>query len=164
MTPFFNPGPNPFGPPPIFLGGVGPRMTEMAGEVADGLIVHPFDTRRTLEELVLPALDVGLAPSGRRPAPIEVMWVVKVVTWSNDAERDEAMRSAKASSPSTARRRPTRPTLDLHGCGDLQPELNRLSKQGHWDDMIDLVPDEWVRDRRGRPATRSRRTRRPGRA
>src|SRR6476620_398434 len=49
MTPAFDPGPNPFGPPPIFVGGFGPRMIRVAGEVADGLIVHPFNTRRSLE-------------------------------------------------------------------------------------------------------------------
>ena len=56
MTPAFDPGPNPYGPPPVFIGGFGPRMIEVAGEVADGLIVHPFNSRRSLEELVLPAL------------------------------------------------------------------------------------------------------------
>ena len=61
MTPAFNPGPNPYGPPPVFVGGFGPRMIEVAGEVADGLIVHPFNSRRSLEALVLPALARGRA-------------------------------------------------------------------------------------------------------
>ena len=55
MIPAFDPGPNPYGAPPVFIGGFGPRMIEVAGEVADGLIVHPFNTRRSLEEIVLPA-------------------------------------------------------------------------------------------------------------
>ncbi len=59
MTPAFDPGPNPFGPPPVFIGGFGPRMIEVAGEVADGLIVHPFNSRRSLEDLVVPALARG---------------------------------------------------------------------------------------------------------
>ena len=40
MTPLFTPGPNPHGNPPIVLAGVGPQMTEVAGEVADGFMVH----------------------------------------------------------------------------------------------------------------------------
>ena len=56
MTPAFDPGPNPYGPPPVFIGGFGPRMIEVAGEVADGLIVHPFNSRASLEQIVLPAL------------------------------------------------------------------------------------------------------------
>ena len=65
MTPFFDPGPSPYGLPAIFLAGVGPRMTEMAGEVADGFIVHPFGTERSLRELTIPALERGAASAGR---------------------------------------------------------------------------------------------------
>ena len=61
MIPAFDPGPNPFGRPPVYVGGFGPRMVEVAGEVADGLITHPFTTRQSLEMLTLPALERGLA-------------------------------------------------------------------------------------------------------
>src|SRR6478752_8879101 len=59
MTPFFNPGPNPYGLPRIFLGGVGPKMTEVAGEVADGFMVHPFSTEKFMRETTVPALERG---------------------------------------------------------------------------------------------------------
>src|SRR6202167_3793376 len=69
MTPFFSPGPNPYGPPKVFLAAVGTLMTEVAGEVADGMLVHGFTTERYLREVTLPALDRGLAkavgPDGR---------------------------------------------------------------------------------------------------
>src|SRR5947207_7149305 len=65
MTPFFDPGPNPFGLPRIVLGGVGPRMTEVAGEVADGFMVHPFSTPKFMRETTLPALERGPARGGR---------------------------------------------------------------------------------------------------
>lgn len=64
MIPAFNPGPNPYGPPPVFLGGFGLRMIELGGEVADGFLAHPFNTRRSLQQNVLPALERGLAKSG----------------------------------------------------------------------------------------------------
>ncbi len=146
MTPAFDPGPNPFGPPPIFVGGFGPKMIGVAGEVADGLTVHPFNTRRSMEEQVLPALDVGLARSGRTRADIEVVWVINVVTWPDDDEvaRENAMLLIKGqfgfygSTPAYAR------VLDLHGYGDLHPELNRLSKEGRWLEMAQAFPDELV--------------------
>ena len=59
MTPFFAPEPHPFGPPPVFLAGVGPRMTEVAGEVCDGFFFHPFTTERYMDEVTLPALRRG---------------------------------------------------------------------------------------------------------
>src|SRR5918997_5937907 len=51
MTPFFNPGPNPHGNAKIFLAAVGERMTEVAGEVCDGLLCHGFTTERYLREV-----------------------------------------------------------------------------------------------------------------
>jgi probable F420-dependent oxidoreductase len=144
MTPAFDPGPNPFGSPPVLVGGFGPRMVHVAGEVADGLVVHPFASRRSMEELTLPALDDGLAAGGRTRADVDVLWVTMVVTWADERERQIAMQSAKAQLGFYGSTPAYRPTLDLHGWGDLQPELNRLSKAGRWDQMIELVPDEWV--------------------
>lgn len=144
MTPAFDPGPNPFGTPPVFVGGFGPRMVAVAGEVADGLIVHPFTTRRSLEELVLPALAGGAERSGRSIDDVEVVWVTNVVTWSDEAERRTALASVKGqlafygSTPAYAS------TLALHGYGDLHLELNALSKQGRWDDMAARFPDALV--------------------
>jgi|SRR4051812_39426443 probable F420-dependent oxidoreductase len=144
MTPAFDPGPNPHGPPPVFVGGFGPRMIEVAGEVADGLIVHPFNSRRSLEELVLPALGKGRAVAGRSDAAVEIVWVTMVVTWSNDEERDIAIRSVKdqlafyGSTPAYA------PVLTLHGYEALHRDLNRLSKEGRWAEMGALIPDDLV--------------------
>src|SRR5258705_13498557 len=56
MTPFFNPGPNPFGTPKVWLAAVGPHMTEVAGEVADGMLLHGFTTERYVREVTIPAL------------------------------------------------------------------------------------------------------------
>lgn len=146
MTPAFDPGPNPFGPPPVFLGGFGPRMIGVAGEVADGLIVHPFNTRRSLEELVVPALTRGREAGPFAGDPIELVWVMMVVTWTTDAEHARAWRSVReqlafyGSTPAYA------PVLALHGFGDLHTELNVLSKAGRWDDMTELIPDELVHE------------------
>jgi probable F420-dependent oxidoreductase len=146
MTPAFDPGPNPFGPPPIMVGGFGPHMVGVAGEVADGLVVHPFASRRSMEELTLPALDVGLERAGRSRSDVDVLWVTMVVPWSTEEERQFGVQMAKAQLGFYGSTPAYRPTLDLHGWGDLQPELNRLSKLGQWDRMIELVPDEWVEE------------------
>src|SRR5919107_6411057 len=60
MTPFFNPGPNPHGDAKIFIAAVGDKMTEVAGEVCDGILIHGFTTERYLREVTLPAIDRGL--------------------------------------------------------------------------------------------------------
>jgi probable F420-dependent oxidoreductase len=86
MTPFFDPGPNPFGVPRIFLGGVGPRMTEVAGEVADGFMIHPFSTEKFMRETTMPALERGLHKSGRTHAQLEVAFPAMVIVSESDEE------------------------------------------------------------------------------
>jgi probable F420-dependent oxidoreductase len=88
MTPVFMPGPNPHGLPPIYLAGVGPRMIEVAGEVADGLLVHPFNTARFEASEVLPALERGLAKSGRTAADCDVSAQFIVATGLDREERE----------------------------------------------------------------------------
>jgi len=144
MTPAFAPGPNPHGRPPIFVGGFGPAMLRVAGEVADGLIVHPFTPRRSMEQRTLPALDEGLARSGRTRADFEILWVTMVVTWENAAQREEALLSAKGQLAFYGSTPAYLPTLEAEGWGELHPELNRLSKEGRWLDMCGLIDDEMV--------------------
>ena len=144
MTPFFNPGPNPYGLPRILLGGVGPRMTEMAGEVADGLIVHPFCTARSLRELTVPAVERGAARAGRSLADVELAFPLMAVVADNE---EQLVRGRDAMRPRLAFYGSTpayKVVLDVHGWGDLQPELNRLTKTGDWDAMNSLITDEMV--------------------
>jgi probable F420-dependent oxidoreductase len=137
MTPFFNPGPCPYGVPRILLGGVGPRMTEIVGEVADGFMAHPFTTEKFMREISVPALERGLATSGRTLADLEVALPLMIAT---DETRD-MLRPRLAFYGSTPA---YKTVLDAHGWGELQPELNRLSKTGDWKTMSGLITDEMV--------------------
>jgi probable F420-dependent oxidoreductase len=142
MIPAFDPGPNPFGPPPIHLAGFGPRMVALAGEVADGFIAHPFNSAASLRRLVLPALEEGLATAGRRRDDLEVTCATLVVTADRE---DDFARSVAAARKQLAFYGSTpayRPTLDCHGWGDLHEELNRLSKADRWDAMAELIDDD----------------------
>jgi probable F420-dependent oxidoreductase len=144
MTPFFNPGRSAHGVPRIFLGGVGPRMTEVAGEVADGFMVHPFSTEKFMRETTMPALQRGLATSDRTLADLEIAFPLMVVASDNDegiARGRDALRPRLAFYGSTPA---YKVVLDAHGWGELQPELNRLSKTGDWGTMSGLITDEIV--------------------
>jgi probable F420-dependent oxidoreductase len=144
-TPMFQPEPNPFGPPRVFLAAVGTHMTEVAGEVGDGLLVHPFTTEHYLRDTTVPALERGLAKAGRQRADYEVALSAMVVTGADKeamAKADRAIRRQLAFYGSTPA---YRPVLEAHGWGDAQTELNALSKQGRWEDMADVIDDEMVR-------------------
>ena len=142
MIPAFNPGPNPYGPPRVFLGGFRPRMIAVAGEVADGFIAHPFNSRQSLLENTLPALQRGLDRAGRSRADIEIMCATLVVT----ADTAEALARSKAAARKQLAFYGSTPayraTLECHGYGELHTELNALSKQGRWDEMAGLISDD----------------------
>ncbi len=142
MTPFFNPGPNPYGPPRIFVAGVGPRMTEVVGEVADGFFEHPFNTPESVRSMTLPALERGLARSGRSRKDLEISCQVMVVTGRTEEALDGARRAVKSQIAFYGSTPAYRGVLECHGWGDLQTDLNRLSKRGRWDEMTELVDDE----------------------
>jgi probable F420-dependent oxidoreductase len=140
-TPLFTPAPNPNGAPRVFLAAVGPGMTEVAGEVADGVITHGFCTPLYLREVALPALERGLSKSGRTRADVEVTcpgFVAVATTESGLARARAAMRRHVAFYASTPA---YRPVLELHGWGDLQPQLSERARAGAWGEMAALVDD-----------------------
>ena len=144
MTPFFNPGPNPYGDPKVFLAAVGERMTEVAGEVADGLLAHAFTTEQYLREVTLPALERGLAKAGKTRADIEISCPVFIVTGTTEEDRVKADRGTREQLAFYGSTPAYRTVLDRHGWGELQTDLNAMSKQGKWQEMGDLITDDMV--------------------
>ena len=142
MTPFFNPGPNPHGDAKIFLAGVGDRMTEVAGEVADGFLCHGFTTEEYLKNVTIPALERGFAKGGRTREQFEISGPAFVVTGTSEQEMKQAADGVRQQIAFYGSTPNYRPVLELHGWGDLQDELNRLSKQGEWVKMGTLIDDE----------------------
>jgi probable F420-dependent oxidoreductase len=142
MIPAFDPGPNPYGRPPIYTAGFGPKMTAVAGEVADGFLAHPFTTRRSLQEHTLPALERGLAASGRERGALDVICATLVVTAATEEGLEASKDAARKQLAFYGSTPAYRPTLDCHGWGDLHVELNRMSKAGRWDEMAGLIDDD----------------------
>lgn len=144
MTPMFNPGPLECGPPPILLGALGPKMTEVAGEVADGLIVHPFNSMPFLTDRALPAVQQGLDKSGRKRSDFILQINAIVITGETQEARDIAKQSVKSLLGFYASTPAYKPPMEAIGYGDLQPELNRLSKEGKWDELGTHIDDQFV--------------------
>ena len=142
MTPFFNPGPNPYGTPKVFLAAVGEKMTEVAGEVADGILLHGFTTERYVREVTLPALERGWEAGGKSRDQFEITGPMFVVTGTTEEEIAAARAGTKRRSRFYGSTPAYRGVLELHGWGDLQTELNRLSKQGEWEAMGELITDD----------------------
>ena len=142
MTPVFTPDAAPRDLPRIFLSAVGPRMTEVVGEVADGFFVHPFHTPEYIETVTRPRLAQGLEQGGREAGELEVSCQLIVATGSNEEEIEAAKNGARAQISFYGSTPAYRPVLDCIGRGDLQEELNFMSKKGQWLEMAGRVDDE----------------------
>ena len=146
MTPFFDPGPSEFGPPRVMLAAVGDKMTEVAGEVADGIILHPFTTERYVRESTLPGLERGFAAAeGQRTrADFTLSLPLFVVTATDDERWDAARTGTKRQIAFYGSTPGYHGVLRLHGWEEVGLELNRLSRQGEWVAMGELITDEML--------------------
>ena len=142
MTPFFTPTNVEYGAPRVFLAAVGPKMTEVAGEVADGMIVHAFTTETYLRETTLPALTKGWEKAGKRREDFEIMYPLFVVTGGTEEAMAASAVAAKRQIAFYGSTPAYKPVLESIGVGDMQGELNTMSKQGRWQEMGELITDD----------------------
>ncbi len=142
MTPMFTPTNNPHGAPRVVLAAVGPKMTEVAGEVADGMLVHSFTTKRYLEEVTIPAIERGLASGGRDREDFQICYPAFIVTGRDEKEWEETRTAVSRQLAFYGSTPAYRGVLELHGWGELQAELNVLSKQGEWVAMGERITDD----------------------
>ncbi|ALJ21689.1 TIGR03617 family F420-dependent LLM class oxidoreductase [Microbacterium sp. No. 7] len=142
MTPFFDPGPNPFGAPPIWIAGVGSGMTRAAGRVADGFLAHSFTTPRYLETITADALMQGRRDAGD-DTPIDVC-VQPFVAIVDDDERRAAELAIRRQIAFYASTPAYRGVLELHGWDGIARSLTAASLRKEWDAMASFISDEMV--------------------
>ena len=144
MTPFFSPGPIESPGIPIYLAAVNPQMCRIAGEVGDGLHVHSFHSARYLRDCVHPAVQEGLARSGRSRADFTFCASTMVVLGDTEEERRGNARAVKQQIAFYASTRTYQSVLAVHGLEELVPRLHAKSLAGDWDGMADLITDEML--------------------
>jgi probable F420-dependent oxidoreductase len=144
LQPYFNPGPDArTSPPPTYLGGVNPKICQLAGEKAAGFITHPTNSNpRYLETLCLPNLEIGLQRAGRERSDLELVIGTQVITGVDaralDEERERQRRLFAFLYSTPAYRR----TLELYGWPELADRLAHLIREQRWDDLPSVVSDE----------------------
>lgn len=141
MTPFFSPGPNPHGRPPVLLAGVGAQMTRIAGRVADGFLAHTLTTATYLREVTRPALANGRTEADRTDR-VPVLLPAFVAVASEQSDLDLAIEGVRKQLSFYCSTPAYLPVLEHHGWEGLHHSLLRLSSKGEWDAMPHLVDDE----------------------
>jgi probable F420-dependent oxidoreductase len=145
MTPNFVPSSTHQAMVPVTLAAVGPAMLRVAGEVADGVRLHPFCTRRYLDEVVMRELRTGFVKSGRRREQFEISGGGFIATGPDEAavaKMVEWVRYRIAFYGSTPA---YWPVLEVHGLQELGRKLNVMSKAGQWEAMAREIPDDVLR-------------------
>lgn len=144
MTPFFDPGPIDYPPPPIYVAAVNEQMLRLAGSHADGVHIHALHTARYLREVALPEIAVGLARSGRSRADFSVNTSVFVVP-TDDPDEARAAEAHVRQQLSFYMSTPAyKSVLALHGWEDVSDQLGQLARGGQWDEMGRLITDEML--------------------
>jgi probable F420-dependent oxidoreductase len=144
MTPFFNPGPIEHPAIPVYVAAVNQAMCRVAGEVCEGLHVHPFNSPKYLREYVRPAVEEGRAKAGRTATDFIYVTSSFVVLGDNEQEIEAQKQAVKQQIAFYASTRTYEPVLAAHGWQDLVPHLHRKSVEGDWKGMADLITDEMV--------------------
>jgi len=144
MTPFFNPGPIEHPKIPIFIAAVNPYMCGVAGELCEGMHVHPFNSPKYLREVVHPAVEAGLKKSGRARKDFTFATASFVIVGDNERERAEQAQMVRQQIAFYGSTRTYQPVLECHGWGALTAQLHRKSVEGDWKGMADLVTDEML--------------------
>ena len=144
MTPAFTPENREYGSPRVILAAVGPVMTQVAAEVADGLIIHPFSNEKYIREVTLPAVEKGLEISGRSRHDFEITYSPFIIS-GTDEKSFEGQKAMARSRISFYGSTPAyKEVLAVHGWGELQTELNTMSKKGQWQEMAGLITDDML--------------------
>jgi probable F420-dependent oxidoreductase len=144
MTPMFTPTDVSAGAPRVSVAAVGPLMTEVAAEVGDGLLAHAFTTERYMREVTLPAVRRGLERAGRSRDDFEIACPAFVVSGVDDASREASRRGVAQQIAFYGSTPAYRPVLAMHEWDAIGAELTRMSKQGRWVEMGELIHDDML--------------------
>lgn len=145
MTPDFSPEPTGLAPVPVAIAAVGPAMLRLAGEVCDGVRLHPLCSRRYLAEVCLPRIAEGMWRGGRARANFDIHGGGFVATGPDEAAVAAAIEGVRRRVAFYGSTRTYLPILSLHGLDDLGLALHRLSVEGRWNEMAAKVSDDVVR-------------------
>ncbi|MCY4500226.1 MAG: LLM class flavin-dependent oxidoreductase, partial [Alphaproteobacteria bacterium] len=145
MTPNFTPASTGQPMVPVTLAAVGDYSLRLSGEVADGVRLHGFCTRRYLEEVCLPRIAEGMARTGRKREDFEVTGGGFIATGADDEEVEKAVEWIRYRVAFYGSTPGYWPVLDLHDLGDLGRKLNRMTKEGAWDKIAAEVDDDTLR-------------------
>jgi probable F420-dependent oxidoreductase len=145
-SPFFNPGPIEHPDIKVIVSAVNPFNARLAGEVCDGIAIHGFSTFKYIREVLIPAVHEGARRAGKNPTDLQIRGGGMLATGRNDEEVAAARQTVRRRISFYGSTRSYSNVLKLHGWDDEAAHLHRLSIDGKWDEMVDVVTDEMIEE------------------
>ncbi|HKA53276.1 MAG TPA: TIGR03617 family F420-dependent LLM class oxidoreductase [Candidatus Binatia bacterium] len=146
MTPFFNPGPIEHPKIPIFISGLNPLITQLAGELCEGFYIHGFHSAKYIRETVLPNLDKGLAKGGRKREDFTLITGTFIASGATRDEVEKAKGPVRQQVSFYASTRTYKGVLDAHGWGETCFKLSAKAAKGDWAGMPAEITDEMLEE------------------
>ena len=140
----WNPGPIQHSQVPIFVSAVRPYMSRLAGEMCDGIHIHPFHSPEYVRDVMMPAVEQGAAKAGRDSSQIVLEFHTMTATGRNSKEIEKAREHARTmisfygSTPAYAA------IFEHHGFEGITSKLRELQKAGQFKEMPAVITDEML--------------------
>jgi probable F420-dependent oxidoreductase len=146
ISPFFSPGANENEHIPIYISAVNRYNCQLVGELGDGIRMHGFNTTKYTNEVIIPAIKEGAKKAGRNFSDIDIVGGAFVVTGKNEEEVEKAKAPVRQQLSFYASTRVYHPVLEVHGWQDAGQQLFRLSMEGKWGEMANMMTDEMLEE------------------
>jgi probable F420-dependent oxidoreductase len=144
ISPEFIPFSDGYGRPKVLLGAVGPGMTRVAAELADGMITHSFVSEKSLRQVNLKIIETVLREQNKPRSQFDLIYPIFIVTGTNEDEFKRNIAHHRDRIGFYASTPAYKIQLDVHGWGDLHTETRRLTKEGRWSELGDTISDEML--------------------
>ena len=144
ISPFFSPGANENEHIPIYISAVNRYNCQLVGELCDGIRMHGFNTTKYTNEVILPAIKEGAEKAGRKLSDIDIVGGAFVITGKNEEEVEKAKAPVRQQLSFYASTRVYHPVLEVHGWQDAGQQLFRLSMEGKWGEMANMMTDDML--------------------
>jgi probable F420-dependent oxidoreductase len=146
ISPFFSPGANENDHVPIYISAVNRYNCQLVGELCDGIRMHGFNTTKYTNEVIIPAIKEGAVKAGRKFEDIDIVGGAFVITGKNEEEVEKAKAPVRQQLSFYASTRVYHPVLETHGWQDTGQQLFRLSMEGKWGEMANMMTDEMLEE------------------
>ena len=146
ISPFFNPGPIEHPHVPVYISALNTYMARLAGELCDGVLLHPLGSHRYTKEVVLPAVRAGAKKAGREASEVDVVASPFIVTGKDQAALQAALGPVRQQIAFYSSTRTYHSVLNFHGWSEVGPHLHALSLEGKWQEMATLISDEMLQE------------------